>query len=439
MIISPFSMLREFSGNFMFLLFGMLLFVFSILLPPQLILSPDIVLLSFGASAVVYLLLNHDRNRNNDSDLLECIAYEENYSPARNNKSRLLKYQLEHVYLRKLPGVFDFLKSSLCLKSFDYRKSVVICSSDYYNTDILPENFAEFYFNIHEINDIGNLNEYFGKINSRLIDGGYYAGRVEPTHLRYERFLNTYPFGLAQIIYFFDFIWMRIMPNLPFLRKIYFALSNGKKKALSFAETLGRLYYCGFEICTYKTFDNFIYFICRKVRNFSGEGDPVYGPFIKLERVGLWGVPVNIYKFRTMHPYSEYVQKFIYEINHLDAGGKIKNDFRVTSWGHIMRKLWIDELPMLINLFKGELKIVGVRPLSAHYFSLYDSGLQEERIKYKPGLLPPFYYDLPKTLPEIMDSERKYLSRYRKHPFITDLRYFFAIFYNIVFKRARSK
>jgi lipopolysaccharide/colanic/teichoic acid biosynthesis glycosyltransferase len=93
---------------------------------------------------------------------------------------------------------------------------------------------------------------------------------------------------------------------------------------------------------------------------------------------------------------------------------------------------------MIINLLRGELKIVGVRPLSQHYFNLYTKELQERRIKYKPGLIPPFYVDNPKTLEEIMASEIKYLDAYDKHPLLTDLRYFFVAVYNIVFKRYRS-
>jgi Sugar transferases involved in lipopolysaccharide synthesis len=94
---------------------------------------------------------------------------------------------------------------------------------------------------------------------------------------------------------------------------------------------------------------------------------------------------------------------------------------------------------MLINLLRGDLKIVGVRPLSRHYFSLYTTELQERRIKYKPGLIPPFYVDKPDTLEEIMASELKYFDAYDKHPLFTDLRYFFLAFYNIVFKKYRSK
>ena len=82
-----------------------------------------------------------------------------------------------------------------------------------------------------------------------------------------------------------------------------------------------------------------------------------------MNRIGKNGKSIQVFKFRTMHPYAEYIQDYIYKIHDLQKGGKFKNDFRVTTWGRIMRKLWIDELPMLINLVRGQLKFVGVRPL----------------------------------------------------------------------------
>jgi len=82
--------------------------------------------------------------------------------------------------------------------------------------------------------------------------------------------------------------------------------------------------------------------------------------------------------------------------------------------------------------------IVGVRPLSKHYFNLYTDELKNKRVQFKPGLVPPFYADMPKTLNEIMSSEEKYLDAYAKNPIKTDIGYFFRAFYNILFKRARS-
>ena len=84
------------------------------------------------------------------------------------------------------------------------------------------------------------------------------------------------------------------------------------------------------------------------------------------------------------------------------------------------------------------MKLFGVRPLSEHYFSLYSEELQEKRIKTRPGLIPPFYVDMPKTIEEIQASELRYLEAYEKHPFRTDWKYFWKAFWNILFKKARS-
>jgi len=159
---------------------------------------------------------------------------------------------------------------------------------------------------------------------------------------------------------------------------------------------------------------------------------------IALPRIGRNREIIKVYKLRTMHPYSEYIQDYVYKIHDLKDGGKFKNDFRITSWGAVYRKIWLDELPMLINFFKGEMKIVGIRPLSRQYFDLYRKDVQERRIKYKPGLIPPFYAHMPTDLDGIQASEIKYLDEYDKHPFITDFRYFWKSLWNILFKNARS-
>ena len=94
---------------------------------------------------------------------------------------------------------------------------------------------------------------------------------------------------------------------------------------------------------------------------------------------------------------------------------------------------------MLINLFRGEMKLVGVRPLSQQYFNLYSDELQQKRIRFKPGLLPPFYADMPKTLDEIQASEMRYLNMCEQRGcFVADNYYFWKILYNIIIKRARS-
>ncbi len=138
-------------------------------------------------------------------------------------------------------------------------------------------------------------------------------------------------------------------------------------------------------------------------------------------------------------PMQNYLQDYIYKKHDLQEGGKFSNDFRISRLGKIMRVLWIDELPMLLNWMRGELKLVGVRPISEHYFSLYSKEHQKRRIKYKPGLVPPYYADLPKTLSEIEASEKAYFDAYERHPFRTNWRYFWKAIFNIIFRKARSK
>ncbi|MCK5505415.1 MAG: GxxExxY protein [Thermodesulfovibrionia bacterium] len=49
------------------------------------------------------------------------------------------------------------------------------------------------------------------------------------------------------MLYFVDFIWKRVFPKLPFFKKIYFAVSKGRNRALSLTEGLGRISFCGFD------------------------------------------------------------------------------------------------------------------------------------------------------------------------------------------------
>ena len=156
-------------------------------------------------------------------------------------------------------------------------------------------------------------------------------------------------------------------------------------------------------------------------------------------RIGYKGKMITVYKLRTMHPYSEFIQDYVYTKHGTADGDKAINDFRVTTWGKVLRMFWLDELPMLFNLIKGDIKLVGVRPLSKSKYKMYPKELQKKRILFKPGLVPPFYADIPKTFDKHMASENKYLDAYSKAPFKTDFKYFFKASYNIIFRSARSK
>ena len=239
--------------------------------------------------------------------------------------------------------------------------------------------------------------------------------------------------------YTLDFIVKRVFPKLKLTQKLYFFLTRGNNRVISKAETLGRLYSCGFELKKEEVINGQMYFVVRKIGKPAFDYNPTYGPLIKLKRVGKGGKMIRVYKMRTMHAYSEYLQAYVYKKNNLKSGGKFDGDFRVTTIGRFMRKFWIDELPMLINWVRRDMKLVGVRPLSNHFYSLYDEDLKQKRIKYLPGLIPPYYADLPKTLDEIQESERKYLEAYEKKPLCTDWKYFWKAMKNIIFKKARSE
>lgn len=317
-------------------------------------------------------------------------------------------------------------------------KTLVIDTTTLFNIASQPLGIFSKIVNLHRLNDVRFVNKFLEAMNNRLPEGGLIAVCAESKNQRKERILKKYPPLLNYVVYAFDFILKRVFPKIPIGKSIYFFLTRGLNRVMSRAEILGRLCSCGFAILDEQKINGNLFVIARKTGPPAFNEHATYGPFIYLNRVGKDGKIIKVYKFRTMHPFSEYLQGYVYTNNNLEEGGKIKDDYRVTSVGRIMRKIWLDELPMLINLLRGELKLVGVRPLSQHYFDLYSPEMQAMRIRSKPGLVPPFYADMPKTFDEIVESERRYLEASQKSPLKTDLRYFFKAFYNIVFCKARS-
>jgi len=357
--------------------------------------------------------------------------------PGKRTNSILFMKKLASVYLKNMAAVFEFIARTVDLKKIDILKSEVLDSANPYNVEILPDNSLEFLMNRHELNSFRYLNQYLIQVNRKLVNGGVFVGRFEPMERRYVYFRNRYPAFFARIFYTFDFIWKRMFPKLPLLKKFYFLVTKGRDRVFSIAQGLGRLYYCGFEVIDLAEEKNFVWFVVRKAKE-PLETVPSYALFFKQRRVGMGGEPIYIYKVRTMHPFSEFIHQYVYDRNQLDEKGKIKDDFRITAWGRVFRKLWIDELPMVLNWLKRDLKLVGVRPLSETFFNTYPKDLQELRVQTRPGLVPPYYADMPKSIEEVWESERRYLERYAKKPLRTDAEYLFKALYNILLKKARS-
>lgn len=315
----------------------------------------------------------------------------------------------------------------------------VLRTSELFNIRKLKPFRFDLIINLMPLNQIRGINKMFAMVNDRLPDNGMFVCCFEPQGVYKNHVFRKYPPVINFFVYAHIFFYKRVVPKLFMTSRLYYDITEGKNRLLSKAEVLGRLCYCGFEIVDEQKRDDMIYVLARRQFCPQSVQRRIYGMFVRLDRVGKNGKPFKVYKFRTMHPYSEFLQAYMYEHYHLQPGGKFNHDIRVTTLGRFMRKYWLDELPMLINLMKGDMKVVGVRPLSKQYFSLYSKELQEKRVQHKPGLLPPFYADMPKTLEEIQASEMRYLIRCEeKGTFSTDFVYFFKILYTILFKRARS-
>jgi exopolysaccharide biosynthesis polyprenyl glycosylphosphotransferase len=112
------------------------------------------------------------------------------------------------------------------------------------------------------------------------------------------------------------------------------------------------------------------------------------GPvFFVQQRVGLRKRLFPMFKFRSMHADAE---DKIEDIEHLnEAEGpifKIQNDPRVTKVGKFIRRTSIDELPQLLNVLRGEMSLVGPRPMSQRDVGQFDRGIQRKRFSVQPGL-----------------------------------------------------
>ena len=109
------------------------------------------------------------------------------------------------------------------------------------------------------------------------------------------------------------------------------------------------------------------------ILKFSGEGEVFY----LQERVGIEGKTFKIIKFATMLKNSENMGTGIYTA---------KNDSRILPFGKFLRKTKINELPQIVNIFLGDISLVGPRPLIRRTFNLYNQDDQKIISSIKPGL-----------------------------------------------------
>jgi lipopolysaccharide/colanic/teichoic acid biosynthesis glycosyltransferase len=102
---------------------------------------------------------------------------------------------------------------------------------------------------------------------------------------------------------------------------------------------------------------------------FSNKGQP----FFYQERPGRYGNVFKIIKFKTMTDQKD--------VN----GNLLPDNLRITTFGKLVRKTSVDEIPQLINVLRGDMSIVGPRPLRVYYLPLY-SKEQNRRHQVRPGI-----------------------------------------------------
>ncbi len=133
------------------------------------------------------------------------------------------------------------------------------------------------------------------------------------------------------------------------------------------------------------------------------------GPvFYRQERVGRHGKPFRIHKFRTMR--------------HDPAGGGLQitvgADSRITRIGHLLRASKLDELPQLIDVWLGDMSLVGPRPEVPRYVAHYPPTLREKVLSVRPGITDIAsieYRDESAVLARAKDPEQAYLHEVLPH------------------------
>jgi exopolysaccharide biosynthesis polyprenyl glycosylphosphotransferase len=112
------------------------------------------------------------------------------------------------------------------------------------------------------------------------------------------------------------------------------------------------------------------------------------GPvFFRQERIGLNKRRFFIYKFRTMVPNAEELMAALEGQNEVSGPVfKMKNDPRITPIGNLARRTSIDELPQLFNIVKGDMSLVGPRPLPVRDYEGFNEDWQRRRFSVRPGI-----------------------------------------------------
>lgn len=161
--------------------------------------------------------------------------------------------------------------------------------------------------------------------------------------------------------------------------------------------------------------------LCLAIR-LESPGNPLYSQ-VRMGRIERDGTmhPFRMYKFRSMYNDADERLKDLLDQNEVEgAMFKMKDDPRVTRIGHFIRKHSIDEFPQFVNVFLGQMSIVGPRPPLPREIPEYDPE-DFERLTVKPGLTGPWQVsgrsDL--SFKDMVELDREYI---KNRSFLYDLK-----------------
>lgn len=171
--------------------------------------------------------------------------------------------------------------------------------------------------------------------------------------------------------------WMQNSPALALPQPLEFPIKHNPAK---------RIFDIFFSILVLVLTAPLMAFIALTVR-FSSKGQIVYAH----ERIGRGGKPFRCFKFRTMYPDADVRLKEILENcpnlkQEWDQTHKLKDDPRVTVIGKFLRKTSLDEFPQFWNVFKGDLSVVGPRPMVSYEMKKHLGPKAAKILSIRPGL-----------------------------------------------------
>ncbi|MDO9153172.1 MAG: hypothetical protein Q7U47_05605 [Paludibacter sp.] len=204
--------------------------------------------------------------------------------------------------------VLNFLMKNINLKSGNTK---VLFSTNFFDLKAIPNFQFSTIIHLPRLNDTLGINKLFAVVNEKLADDGKLVCCFESKSTHKKMILQKYPPLFNYIVYAIDYLFKRVIPKILFLNKIYFIFSQGKNRIISKAEVFGRFYCFGYEIVSDKKIGKINFAVAQRTKQPEPFIKRTYGPFIKLRRTGKNGKIFNVYKMRTMHPYSEYLQIYI--------------------------------------------------------------------------------------------------------------------------------